>query len=577
MVSDFISELKSRVDIVDVVGQYVELKKAGRNFKGLSPFKNEKTPSFMVNPERQFAYCFSSNIGGDVIRMTELLAGVSFREAVKILAERAGLELPADWSRGEARGEKKERLLEIHEKSVAFFISELEKSKEARDYLAGRGLTAATIQAWQIGFAPADFHALHSHLESLGYTKAELIESGMASARELGSAEIFDRFRGRIMFPIADGQGRVVAFTARSLDGSEPKYLNSPETPIFHKSAVLFGLHFARQAIRESKRVVLAEGQMDVIACHQAGFTQVVASSGTAVTETHFLQLKNLADTVLLCFDGDEAGIRAQIRAAELAAAADLTVRVVAMPGTAKDPDEAIQADRAAFAAALDQPLKLLDFYFQKVFASYDFTDSAQKKKAAQELQPIFQAFASSIEREEFLKSSAIQLGITQTALKEEWQRMARPQRRSAEAPAESAAPRGQSVEETLIGVLFAFPDISIASQEQLRAARFADAELDSARARFAESTGDVDAVLAGLEPELQLRIQKLLLLAGENYADFPEPKIRQEISTLIERLAERSVRSRRDRLKLEIALAEQAGDGARAAELFAEYSQFSR
>ena len=466
---EFLEELKSRVDIVEVLGQYVELKKSGKNYKACCPFHTEKSPSFSINQERGFAYCFGCHAHGDVIKMVELLEGVQFREAVKILADRSGMTIPQDFGGNSENRDKKDRLLEIHEAAAQFFVQELGKYTPAREYLIKRELTPETITLWRIGYAPSDRHALHTHLEDQGYTKAELAESGVAGISELGSDEMYDRFRGRIVFPIADARGTIVAFTARSLDGGEPKYLNSPETPIFTKSMVLFGLDKARNAIREGDRAVVVEGQMDVVACHQAGFCNVVASSGTAVTSTHCATLKKICSTIVLCMDADGAGRESAVRAAELAVAADMTVKVVKLPGNAKDPDEAIKMDCEAFAAAVDAPLSLVDFYFDVVYVGRDLQDAQVKKEIGRELLAVYRRFVSSIEAEDFLGRVAGKLGIREAALRGELKAVPMPRAAAVVAP---EAVQGRAVltrEEQLVGLVYGYSERALTLRERLR------------------------------------------------------------------------------------------------------------
>ncbi|MDD3066532.1 MAG: DNA primase [Candidatus Gracilibacteria bacterium] len=545
---DPVAEIKSRLSIVDVVSQYTQLKKAGRNFKACCPFHNEKTPSFIVSPDRQFAWCYGCQTGGDIFKIVELLEGVDFKEALKILADKAGVELPTNFSGG-AKKEQRDKLVEINEAAADYFIAELAKSKEAQKYLAGRNLKAETIEEWKIGFAPNGYANLFPKLLEKGFSKKDLVEASIAGVKEFASDELFDKFHNRITFPIRDHRGSIVGFTARILSDGEPKYLNSSESPVFQKGAILFGFSQAREAIREKKFAVIVEGQLDVISCHQAGFRNVVASSGTALTSYHLTAVKNLVESVVFCFDADKAGIESTRRALELAAAMDINAKVVILPDGFKDPDEAIQKDPQIFADAVASAVTPLEFFFMRVYAEANFSEAATKKKVARELLSYAAQIASAVEREDFIHRLSLKIGVSEAALAEELAGLKITSPVIAKEEEKLAAPEKFRIRDLLTGMVLAFSEISETLSSELSQVGLAE--------------------ITVTENE-----EKLALLASDKYADFSDAKIREEMLALISQLNFKSTKDRKQELKLAMQQAEEAGDEEKAAQLYEEYQQ---
>lgn len=559
---DSVAEVKSRLSIVDVVSQYCQLKKAGRNFKACCPFHSEKTPSFIVSPERQFAWCYGCQNGGDIFKIVQLLEGVDFKESLKILAEKAGVELPQNFGGG-IKKEKKEKLIEVNEAATKFFEAELKKNSEAKKYLESRGVKSAAIEKWRIGFASDSFDSLHPELEEK-FPKKEIVEAGVAGLKEFGSEQLFDKFRNRIIFPIEDHRGRVVAFTGRVLDSSEPKYLNSAESPIFTKGAILFGFSRAREAMRESKFAVLVEGQLDVISADQARFENVVASSGTALTEMHLKALKNLVERVVFCFDSDSAGVDSTRRALEIAAALDLDARVAILPEGVKDPDEAIQKDPQIFEAAIADAVSPLEFFFQRVFAKSDFSEVAAKKKAVRDLLVFAAQISSAVEREDFLKKIGLKLGVSEAALSEEFQNLSAVSapRKIQEEKEPEIHPEKIAATDLLAGLILAFPQIA-GEISELKNLKIESEIWQKLKAADFHEISDVGE--AG---------EKLAVLASDKYSDFGDAKIKTEILKLIGNLEKKSLVERKHELKLAMQKAEETGDEKKAAELFGEYQK---
>lgn len=366
---EYIADLVQRNDIVDVVQRYVQLRRSGRTHTGLCPFHNEKTPSFFVYPETQSFYCFGCGAGGDVITFVQRIDNLDYVEAVKQLASRAGMALPDE---NDETGRLRSRVLAINKEAARWFFQCLnsDNGREARAYWHRRGLTDATIRRFGLGYAPDSFNATRNHLKSLGYTENELLDAGMCKRSEKGS--VYDVFRNRVMIPIFDVRGNVVAFTGRNLGNEKPKYLNSYETLIYKKSRTLYLLNVAKKST--SRRYILCEGNMDAIALHQAGFTTAVAGCGTALTQEQVKLLSEYADELVLCFDSDEAGQKATARALQLLSNAQIKVSVLNIPD-AKDPDEYIQKFGAErFEKLLDGSSNAVEYALKRAQAQFDIT-----------------------------------------------------------------------------------------------------------------------------------------------------------------------------------------------------------
>lgn len=333
---EFLREVGERNRIEDVAASYVNLRRRGKNLVGLCPFHNEKTPSFCIYPENNSFFCFGCNKGGDVISFVMGVENLDFAEAVKFLAQRAGMALPEDGA-DLSMSRLRTRILEINRESGRFYYSVLStpEGKAGVEYFRRRGLDAKTVRHFGLGYSPESGYALTNHLRKKGYTQEELLQSDMVRLSKNGN--LYDRYRGRVMFPIFDLRGNVVAFGGRILTDEKPKYINTSETPVYHKSSGLFAMNFAKDS--GTRQLILAEGYMDVIALHRAGFTNAIASLGTALTEEQARVIRRYADEAVICYDSDEAGRRATQRAIPILKNAGLLVRVVTVPG-GKDPDE---------------------------------------------------------------------------------------------------------------------------------------------------------------------------------------------------------------------------------------------
>lgn len=364
--STTVEQIKNRLSITDVIGSYVTLEKSGSNLKARCPFHNEKTPSFFISPERNSYYCFGCGAKGDIFSFVEQFETLDFVGALKVLADRAGVPLE-EFKKSDTEKNENARVFAANEEACIFFQNNLGKNKEALLYLKNRGLAIEMVRTWRVGFASAEWRELKDYLLKKGFSEREALTAGLSKESEKGS---YDRFRGRIMFPIFDSSGRVIAFSGRileekkSIEGgiSEPKYLNSPETPIFNKSKALYGLQKAKYAIREKGYAVLVEGQLDLLLSHQAGFANTVASSGTALSEGHVEILKRYADSLVIAYDSDDAGQNASLRAWQLALSAGLDVKVVLLGG-GKDPADVIKENPDMWKTSLEKADHVVDYY----------------------------------------------------------------------------------------------------------------------------------------------------------------------------------------------------------------------
>ena len=372
-----VDQIKSKIDIVSLVSSYVKLEKAGANFKGRCPFHNEKTPSFFVSPDRGSYYCFGCHAKGDIFTFVQEFEGLDFVGSLKVLADRAGVVLEK-YSSGERT--EKERLYSILETAVFFYEKKLSENKEALDYLRGRGVTDETIKNFRIGYAPAEWRDLFEYLLSKNISEKDMLSVGLIKRKDDSSSaqSYYDTFRGRIMFPINDSSGRVVGFSGRILtlddpsrvsgQASAPKYLNTPETSLFSKSEILFGLDKAKKDIRVRDYSILVEGQMDLIMMHQVGLTNAVASSGTALTENHLIRLRRLSNRLVMSFDGDIAGFAASDRSSKIALFLGMELKLVSMP-KGKDPAELAKEDPEKLKECFKNSKHIIDFYTDTLLA----------------------------------------------------------------------------------------------------------------------------------------------------------------------------------------------------------------
>lgn len=413
-IMDAVEDIKQRLSIEDVVAQYVQLKRAGRNWKGLSPFTNERSPSFIVSPEKQIWHDFSSGRGGDMFSFVMEAEGLDFKAALELLARQAGIDLEQyNQKRGDGQyAKQKERLYQLLELAAKFYQVHFSRHTPALEYiLKKRQFTKQTALTWRIGYSPESGVALTDYARQKGFSDKELKDAGLSTQRYRGAS---DMFRGRIMIPLADQQGRIIGFTARLLKDNPdaPKYINTPSTPLYDKSRHVFGLHLAKDAIRKSKFAVMAEGNMDVIASHQAGVAQVVATAGTALTEYQLKTLSRFGPDVRLCFDADRAGIAATERAIPLASKAGVSLSVITIP-SGKDPDDLVRNDPTSWKNIINQPRYAPDWLIDRYQNELDVT-SAQGKRQFSDiiLNVVVRGLEDPVEREHYMGQIAKIIGV---------------------------------------------------------------------------------------------------------------------------------------------------------------------
>lgn len=424
---EVIEEIRARNDVVDLIGSYVNLKRAGSNYSGLCPFHNEKTPSFTVFPATQSFYCFGCGAGGDVITFTMRSENMDYAEAIEALAKRSGITLPSEAGEQVRRGMSRKRVYEMNLEAAKYFRACLFDERLGRaglEYLAGkRGLPTAIIKRFGLGFAPDSYGGLTSHMRGLGFTEDELVE-GFLCGRSKKNGKIYDYFRNRVIFPIIDTSGNIIGFGGRVMDDSKPKYLNSSDTPGFKKSKNLFALGYAKKHCEES--LILCEGYMDVIALHAAGFENAVATLGTALTQEQARLMAKYTKKVLISYDSDEAGQRAASRAVGMLSEVGLEVRILKMSG-AKDPDEYIKKFGAdGFRRILSAGQTGFEYRLEAVCAKYDMGSSEGKIRAARELCDYISEHSSDVERDVYIDTLAKRLELSRDVIKGDVDRMRR-------------------------------------------------------------------------------------------------------------------------------------------------------
>lgn len=576
-------EIKAKLDIVEVIREYLpSLKPAGVNFTALSPFNREKTPSFVVSPEKQIWHCFSSGKGGDVFSFVMEMEGLSFAEALRLLAPRAGVILQRQ---DPALSSARNRSLDILQAAANYYASNLRHAPEAqvaRDYLHNRGLSENILNQWQIGYSKAGWDDLLNYLAARGYKQDDVFAAGL-SVRKIGSSRSYDRFRQRIMFPLTDVNGAIVGFTARALPGApadQAKYINTPQTAVYDKSKVLFGLDQAKQAIKQQGYVIIMEGQMDVITAHQFGFTNVVAASGTALTTEQVKLLDRFTNNIIFALDADSAGQRATDKGE--AVVRDFDVQVVAAPDrfgqvrkyidpgksykknikvlvlpSGKDPDELIRQDREAWIGALRQAKPIMQYYFDKALQGLELSRVEHKRQASQILLPLISKLTDLVEKDFWLKKLSQLVDVEAKFLYETLQAYEQKQgnrvdtSQAAALPAKAQTSRPEILSETLLALILKFPVyfkyiLDYLSPEQLvgeslriiyknlivyynEVVNAQDNNLEGFVLDYSNFIQWQD-VNGGLSPEQQQLLGKLFILAEKDYYDLAPDKANLEI-----------------------------------------------
>lgn len=413
---EIIDEVRQSNDIVDIISQYVRLKRSGRNYFGLCPFHNEKSPSFSVSPDKQIFHCFGCGVGGNVFTFLTKIEGINFIEAVQMLAERSNIQLPTiENNIDSAKEQLKSKVYKVNEFTAKFYHDNLYRpeSKIAQDYIKKRKLTNETLKSFQIGFS-GKFDELYKQLKSQGFEDREILESGLVNRNDSG--KYIDRYRNRLMFPICDVRGRVIAFGGRVLDDSKPKYINSPENIVYSKGRHLFGLNVAKKGDIKN-RLLIVEGYMDVISLHQRGVTNVVAPLGTALTQQQGYLLRNNSEQIVLSFDSDEAGQTAKVRAMEILQSMGCDIRVLQMEG-AKDPDEyIIKFGKARFDNLVEKAISVIEFKVKLLKQKLNLNNTNDKIKFLNEIAKLISKVENNIEREVYIEKISKSYDISKEAI----------------------------------------------------------------------------------------------------------------------------------------------------------------
>lgn len=601
---DVVPDIKVRIDVVDLVAEYVPLKPAGAgSFKGVCPFHQERSPSFHVSRSRQSWHCFGCDTGGDIFSFIERIEGMEFRDALAFLAQKAGVALPEPEHREKATTKKK-RLHEVNELAARFYRSVLlqaPQAAEARAYVQKRQIDDLSADLFQIGYAPDSWSSLTEALARRGVTAEELVFAGLAMKRERGDG-VYDRFRGRLMFPIADVHGNIVGFTGRILvnDPNQPKYMNTPETPVYRKSAILYGLDKAKAEIRKSGLVVIVEGNMDVVSSHQAGITNVVAASGTALTVEQLALIKRFTTNIAIAFDQDAAGGAATLRGLDIARQQEFSIKLITLPPEAgKDPDEACKKDPNLWRQAIANATGIIDWVYKRAFARHSAGTPEGKRAIADEILPELSRILHPIEREAWVKRLATDLGISEGVLQASLRAGKRgaPTAVASPKPASSTQDAPMKIEDRsawrwlALGMVSAqdFMDTFVMDTPPLELTNEPELQALYSGLRSAYSaTGfpppnamawsqALSRLAVSLGPNETMTYTTLTLLAEHAFSSFSRAEIAYERQQLTRQLRQAARARVREELQNEMRRAEAAGDTARILELTQRFSALSQ
>ena len=552
-------EVRARLNIEDVIGEYVQLKRAGRNLKGLSPFTDERTPSFMVSPEKQIWHDFSSAKGGDVFSFVMLVEGMDFRQSLEHLARKAGVDLNL-FSHGDGRTAKRRaRAREALKLAANFYQQNLVKNSVALKYtVKKRRLNRQTIGDFVIGYAPDQGDALTKALEKRGFSRRELADAGLV--KRFGG----DLFRGRMMVALSDSSGEVVGFTGRIIrdDPRAPKYLNTPQTLLFDKSRHIFGLYQAKEAIRKSDAAVIVEGNLDVVSSHQAGVKNVVATAGTAMTLQHLKALSRLAGRIRLAFDGDRAGVSATERAINLAQEIGVELEVVSLPDDVKDPDELIQKDAALWKTAVERAQPAVDWVIARHAEMEDLATAEGKRRFSTTALRIVRGLKDPVEQEHYLAVISKKTGASITALKAKLagEKTVNQQLRKTKIDKEKPHPVQDETEDMLAGLAASEKTV----RRWLAAISGEMLENDNARQLIGYLRENLDIDLSNIPQGLQKIEQyvKIVQLKSESrYANWEQKSLDEEMARLVRQITIKHRENQKNQLLTQLREAEAAGD----------------
>jgi len=587
-----IDQIKQNLDILEVLGDYIKLTKAGRNYKARCPFHTERSASFMASPERQIWHCFGCGLGGDIFGFVMKIEGVEFGDALRILAKKAGVILKKQDPQIQSQ---KKRLYEVCELAAKFFETQLHKTpagKKAHEYLIGRGMKPGTIKEWRLGWAHDDWRALYDFLKSRGYKEDEILSAGLAvkpeenlaTNQKLQTKNCYDRFRSRIIFPIFDSQGQIIAFGGRifgeaAKNKDMAKYLNSPQTPLYDKSNVLYGLNKAKNEIRVKDVCVIVEGYMDLIMSHQAGAVNVVASSGTALTENHLSIIGRYAKNLSMAFDSDEAGGMATRRSIDLALKRDFSVKVILMED--KDPADIVKKNPEEWLKLIDEARSVMEFYFTYAFAKQDSKSLEGKREIRKTLLTAIKSLASKTEQGEHIKELARRLRVDERDLLADMGKIKMDTLENIEIKTIAsqqiiAKPRLEGLEERFLGLCLSCPQHFIGVD--ISANDFQNTELSQIFKELKKIPDkDKDLLIKlrkALKPELKIKIDYLLLQIEQH--ERSEKDIIQEIASCSTELKLLRLRNELAILSFDIKDAQQVKDKEKLSQLLKKFNLIS-
>ena len=593
--ADNISQIKDRLSVVDVISGYIKVQKSGINFKARCPFHNEKTPSFYISPERQIWHCFGCQKGGDIFGFVKEIEGVEFPEALRILAQRAGVKLE---SFDPTVQDAKAVLYEICETAARFFEKQLHGSsvgKKALAYLKDRGLHESTSREFRLGFAPEGWHNLSNFLRDCGYKEKDIIDSGMSIKKD-GGTDIHDRFRSRIIFPIADANDRIVGFTGRVFGDGHPadvgKYINSPQTPIYDKSRVLYGLNKAKIEARKADRCLLVEGNIDVIMSYQAGVKNVAGTSGTALTPSHLQLLQRYTNNLDFCFDTDQAGLVATRRGIGLALSQNFNVKIVHLQDPdCKDPADYVQKFGDKWNEVVQTSKPAIDFYFDKLKSELDLTSVEGKKSVIVGLGPLIQRLTSKVERSHWISKLAAILKTKEDAIEEDINNvkddLAVYEQRE---PAYSADSKVSEVRDknvisedmfsqAVLAVIFKKPSIL---KKEIESFDISSLDLLASEAvmKLRESDLDnfnFDKFIKKFDADVAMRLEFAYLKSEELFKDFSDQELKEEFMRLISNLDRKTVSAQLAGLEMDIKKAEEEKDKNKLTLLLTKFSDLTK
>lgn len=580
--NDEIQQIKDKIDVVDLIKEYVQLKPAGVNQKGLCPFHHEKSPSFMVNGERQSWHCFGCQKGGDIFTFVEEMEGMEFKETLKYLADKAGVVLTN--RKSEVDSSQKNRIKEINRQASRFFYNFLLKmngAQVAREYVQRRELKQETIDEWQIGFISDQWDLLTQYLLKKGCSIDDLVASGLTIKRDnadpASGRGFYDRFRGRVMFPIWDAHDAVVGFTGRVLvetEHSGGKYVNTPQTLVYDKSRVVFGLNKAKQEIKAKNLIVMVEGQMDVIACHQAGMKNVVATSGTALTENQIKLLKRYSENINIAFDADTAGQSAAKRGIDIALAEGMNIKIIQIPeGMGKDPDECIKKNKDVWYKAVGDAQGIMEWYFKRTFAHKNVTNPKDKQTIVNSLLPEISRIPFAVERDHWLQQLSEMIHVDMSILREDAVRLNKVGETKKPVVEQKKAviiPKNSHIE-MLLSKFFA---IILRKPEpfSLYIAKIPEPVLSTSsylalyqtlKMQYTDHNSiDLDHARSSCSREGEENIVDILLMQGDkDFSDFTEQDLKKEIEQIVSNMKNDWLKEEGKRLQEAIRDAEKSGD----------------